>query len=442
MLNISTLTVTSPLRPPSILRRGGQPVNSNALRHGFYAVRNPTPLTTLRTTIATCRQIPLSIPGMYEQVIAELRLNLEQAFVSLLNANTASGKVTAMNRLVTLASGMVKVSGVWYAQTQPMRDLQGVARRIPAAIRYHFHRHDITRDANSFRNILEKSDFNSPLFKESPTGTPSDPSSLFLSPHQWRILEPLLPPPERRSSRGRPNADPRALLDAVFWKIAHHARWQDLPAFYPPMLTCRRYYRRLYRSGRLATLYIALFNHLVTSGYGDLLDFVDRGCFSIRQNKVVLAPGIGNSWQLHTALLFLQVGIQELRQCRLINILEHRKKFPTLKAFMKRRQAMQAPPPVSDEPVYIPFDLGSSGFVSSKNQDLASSNFHSNHSWASSGLSASAKQTPQYPPGHPKEAYIPFFEREERGLHDAAGIGPFSPPGRECQRSKNPCLLP
>jgi hypothetical protein len=125
------------------------------------------------------------------------------------------------------------------------------------------------------------------------------------------------------------------------------------------MLTRRRYYRRLFRSGRLATLYIALYNHLVTSGYGDLMDFVDKGCFSIRQNKVVLAPGIGNSWQLRTALLFLQFGIQELRQCRLINILEHRKNFPTLKAFMKRRQAMQAPLPVSYEPVYIPFDLSS-----------------------------------------------------------------------------------
>jgi hypothetical protein len=97
---------------------------------------------------------------------------------------------------------------------------------------------------------------------------------------------------------------------------------------------------------------------------------------------------------------------------------------------MKRRQAMQAPPPVSDEPVYTPFDFGSSGFVSSKNHGLASSNFHSNHGCASSGFRASAKQSPHYPPGYPKETYIPFFDRKESGSP--------SPPGKGSRNSGTP----
>ncbi len=39
-------------------------------------------------------------------------------------------------------------------------------------------------------------------------------------------------------------------------------RWEELPHGCPPPLTCRRYYRRLYFSGRLVTLYKRLFKHL------------------------------------------------------------------------------------------------------------------------------------------------------------------------------------
>jgi transposase len=281
-----------------------------------------------------------------------------------------------------------------------------------------------------FRKFLEKSDFNSPFFQESTAGALLESSFPFIASHQWRILEPLLPPPERRSPRGRPNADPRALLDAIFWKVAHHARWQDLPAVYPPMLTCRRYYRRLFRSGRLVTLYNTLYQHLVTSGNVDLLDFVNRGFFSIRQNKVILAPGNGNTWQLHTALLFLQFGIQELRQSRREIVLEQRARFPTFEALMKRKRAMQAPPPGLDEPVYTPFDFGSSRIVCSKNRDMASSNFHAGRGHAFLGLRVSSEQAPLDSPGYRKDFYVPFFERTESDQQVIMKTGPFSPPGK------------
>jgi hypothetical protein len=119
-----------------------------------------------------------------------------------MRAETISGKVTPMNRLGKLASGMDKVSGVWYKQIQPRRDLLGVASRIPVAVRFHFRRHDITRDSYSFRDFFEKSDFNSHIFNDSPACTQSESSFPFIFPRQWRVLEPLLPPPERRSCRG------------------------------------------------------------------------------------------------------------------------------------------------------------------------------------------------------------------------------------------------
>jgi transposase len=129
------------------------------------------------------------------------------------------------------------------------------------------------------------------------------------------VLESLLPPLDRPTRRGRPPADPRILLDAIFWKFAHHARWKDLPDYYPPMLTCRRYYQRLFLSGRLATLYAALFKDLCGRGRADLPSMVAHGYFETNGRDIALSPAVALTWQLRTALLFIQHAYQVFR-CR------------------------------------------------------------------------------------------------------------------------------
>jgi len=106
------------------------------------------------------------------------------------------------------------------------------------------------------------------------------------------------------------------LLDAIFWKFSHHARWQDLSAGYPPKLTCRRYYRRLFLNCRLATLYSALYNDLRTRGKADLTAFVKQGRFTITGNKVTLYLDLDGTRQGRTALLFVQQGYQVMRHIR------------------------------------------------------------------------------------------------------------------------------
>ena len=117
------------------------------------------------------------------------------------------------------------------------------------------------------------------------------------------------------------------MLDAVFWKTAHHARWQDLPVGYPSMFPCRRYYRRIFRSGRLLTIYRALYGDFCTRGGCDLTALVKSHCFEINENKVALCPGVPETWQMRTALLFMQLAYQNLRHLRREKEQEHRRRF-------------------------------------------------------------------------------------------------------------------
>jgi hypothetical protein len=127
---------------------------------------------------------------------------------------------------------------------------------------------------------------------------------------------------------GRPPASPLPLLNAIFWKIAQHARWQDLPAGSPPMLTCRRYYTRLYRSGRLLTLYTALYQDFITRGQADLTALVNQGCVSVEGSQLTLSPEMDETWQLRTALLFLQPAHTILRRILRQDAHAHPRSFP------------------------------------------------------------------------------------------------------------------
>ena len=204
-----------------------------------------------------------------------------------------------------------------HRQRSAERSLQLVATRPLDLLRWGFRQAGVDRDADlpprghSFRENVDLSDFNSPRAVPAPSGP------VFLSAEQWALISPLLPRSEiddRRSSlkRGRPPASPRPLLEAIFWRAAHHARWQDLPSGSPPMLTCRRYYRRLFLSGRLFTIYKALYQDFLARSGADLAAFVQQGYFAVSSRRIVLAPGLPDSWQIRTAYLFMQMSQQNL----------------------------------------------------------------------------------------------------------------------------------
>lgn len=58
-----------------------------------------------------------------------------------------------------------------------------------------------------------------------------------MTDEQWAQVEHLFLKPSKCGA-GRPRADPRAVLDAIFWIKAHDERWLHLPSEFPPQQTC------------------------------------------------------------------------------------------------------------------------------------------------------------------------------------------------------------
>ena len=83
-------------------------------------------------------------------------------------------------------------------------------------------------------------------------------NTVCLTPQQWRLVQPLLPPQPPPNSRGRPLADYRSVIEAILWKLTNDRPWVDLPASYPSYSTCFRYYRQWKRDGFLARLLTSL----------------------------------------------------------------------------------------------------------------------------------------------------------------------------------------
>ena len=109
--------------------------------------------------------------------------------------------------------------------------------------------------------------------------------------------------------RGRPRTSPRALLDAILWKLATANPWRALPPGFPHMRRCRKYYRRLFLSGRLYTLLLALYNHMRSTASTDLPGLLEAGIFTTTPaQKIALRPSTPATSENYTALLFMQLA--------------------------------------------------------------------------------------------------------------------------------------
>jgi len=84
------------------------------------------------------------------------------------------------------------------------------------------------------------------------------PSSL--TDAQWAILEPLLPPPGNRTSRGgRPEKHSRRrILDAIFYLVRAGLAWRYLPGEFPPWQTVYGFFRRWRKDGTWRRIHDAL----------------------------------------------------------------------------------------------------------------------------------------------------------------------------------------
>ncbi|AWN24679.1 IS5 family transposase [Deinococcus irradiatisoli] len=60
-----------------------------------------------------------------------------------------------------------------------------------------------------------------------------------LKDERWALLAPLLNLPEKKTKRGRPRRDDRALLEGILWVLRTGTQWDKLPReAFPPKSTC------------------------------------------------------------------------------------------------------------------------------------------------------------------------------------------------------------
>jgi len=98
---------------------------------------------------------------------------------------------------------------------------------------------------------------------------------------------------------------------------------------------------------------------------------VTQGFFSLDENKVALRTGLDETWQMRTALLFIQQGYQVFRRLRREQEQEQRRRFPSFR--MSSMRSLQDPvaqlilaagsPPVCNEAEFsfTPIDLANLG---------------------------------------------------------------------------------
>lgn len=91
-----------------------------------------------------------------------------------------------------------------------------------------------------------------------------------LTDEQFALLEPLLPPAKKT---GRPRANDRRILNALFWKLATGASWRDIPERYGPWQTVYERFTVWSEDGTLVKMVTALQKQLDVSGKLDWVQF-------------------------------------------------------------------------------------------------------------------------------------------------------------------------
>jgi transposase len=144
-----------------------------------------------------------------------------------------------------------------------------------------------------------------------------------LTDQQWALIQPLItgrhpPSPTGSTVGGRPAIDPRPILDGILWKIRSAVPWAGLPKCYPSHQTCYRRYRLWQSAGTLKEIFSTLSNDLLQRGGFDPQRALRAGSITITRQgdryQVLASTELLDTWQLSTALVFIQLALTRLKQ--------------------------------------------------------------------------------------------------------------------------------
>jgi transposase len=144
-----------------------------------------------------------------------------------------------------------------------------------------------------------------------------------LTDQQWALVQPIIserhpPSPSISTVGGRPPRHPRPILDAILWKIRNHSAWYNLPERYPSHQTCYRRYRQWRRDRSLDRILLTLYDDLLQRGGFDPQQALRAGSINVtlqgNRFRVLSATDLLDTWQLSTALVFIQLALNRLKQ--------------------------------------------------------------------------------------------------------------------------------
>lgn len=352
------------------IRRGGQPGNLNARTHGAYSLHSPSVNSILLHRLDELKGEVRSPSLPLHRLLAVALEQRDRLEARLDEASSLDEILVLLDLRFDLSAALSRLQCRIADVGIPRLDLLHEALSPLKYIRSELESRCISRDADSFFPVsatpaADPLSSNLPaaphsffqLFEESTINSPS-----FLTAAQCLVLAPLIPadpvldhvygePPAliaanrwnfveeashslaasaalekyRRltqpsvineipakpagSKRGRPFNSPLPLLDGIFWKLATGRGWSDLPSAYPPSRICQLCYRRLFRSGRLYTLLLALYDDYSRRSSVDPASLVRKGRLSLdSRSRAVLSPGAPDTWEARTSLLFLQLA--------------------------------------------------------------------------------------------------------------------------------------
>lgn len=138
-----------------------------------------------------------------------------------------------------------------------------------------------------------------------------------ITEEQWAVLEPLIPSPARKDTRGGKRQPDRPVLNGILWVLRTGANWEDMPDRYPPKTTCHNRFQEWSKAGVFEQLLQALAQDMEERGGISLEEcFIDGTFASAKKGASVLVPRNGvkarRSWSFATETLFRSPSVWRL----------------------------------------------------------------------------------------------------------------------------------
>jgi len=139
-----------------------------------------------------------------------------------------------------------------------------------------------------------------------------------LTPEQWLLIQPLLPPQPEPGRPGRPHLDQRHILDGILWRHRNRAPWHSIPSRYGSHQVCYLYFKRWQASGLMDKIFQALLQDLQGRGKfniekaikGGVVRFVKVGARFV----IYIHFQFAGTWQVSTSLLVYQKMAQQMEE--------------------------------------------------------------------------------------------------------------------------------